>query len=144
MFYENLKKLSAADFKRYCGVEKETFDKMCHLVREKSTSRFLREGRNPELVIEDQVLVALEYWREYRTMFHIGISRGISESSVSRIITKVEDILSCSEEFAVPTKRRTDLSSEIEVVVVDVAESPVERPKKNKKDTIRARKSDTR
>jgi hypothetical protein len=144
MFYEKLKSLSAADFKRYCGVDKETFEKMCALVKEKATSRFLREGRNPTLAIEDQVLVALEYWREYRTQFHIGVSWGISESTVSRIITKVEDILSNSKEFSVPTKRRPDLEAEIEVVVVDVAESPIERPKKNKSATIRGRKSDIR
>lgn len=144
MFYEKLKKLSAPDFKRYCGVEKETFEKMCQLVKEKSTSQFLREGRNPKLVIEDQVLVALEYWREYRTQFHIGISWGISESSVSRIITKVENILSQSKEFSVPLKRRPDLDTDIEVVVVDVVESPIERPKKNKSDIIRARKNGIR
>ncbi|MBS1796962.1 MAG: transposase family protein [Acidobacteria bacterium] len=77
-------------------------------------------------------LVALEYWREYRTMFHIGISWGISEASVLRIITKVEDILSHSKEFSIPTKRRPDLEPDLEVVVVDVAESPIERPKKTK------------
>ena len=141
MFYEKLKKLSAADFKRYCEVDIETFEKMCHLVKEKSTSRFLREGRNPKLAIEDRVLVALEYWREYRTQFHIGVSWSISEASGSRIITKIEDILSASKEFSVLTKRRPDLEAEIEVVVVDVAESPIERPKKNKSDTIRERKS---
>ena len=144
MFYEKLKKLSAADFKRYCGVDKETFEKMCALVKEKATSKFLRKSRNPTLTIEDQVLVALEYWREYRTQFHIGVSWGISESTVSRIITKVEDILSNSKEFSVPTTRRPDLAAEIEVVVVDVAESPIERPKKNKSDIIRERKSDIR
>ncbi len=143
MLYEKLKKLSAANFKRYCGVERETFEKMCELVREKSTSRFLINGRRPKLEIQDQVLLTLEYWREYRTMFHLGTSWGISESSVSRIITKVEDMLIKSKEFALPAKRSADLSPEIEVVVVDVVESPVERPKKNKSASFRARKSGT-
>ena len=144
MLYEKLKKLSAANFKRYCGVERRTFEKMCELVREKSTSRFLINGRPPKLLPEDQILLTLEYWREYRTMFHIGTSWGISESAVSRIITKVEDILINSKEFALPAKRRPDLAAEFEVVVIDVAESPVERPKKNKSDIIPARKSGTR
>jgi Helix-turn-helix of DDE superfamily endonuclease len=144
MLYEKLKKLSAANFKRYCGVDRETFEKMCELVRQKSTSRFLINGRPPKLAAEDRVLLTLEYWREYRTMFHIGTSWGISESAVSRIITKVEDILTNSKEFSLPKKRRPDPSAEFEVVVVDVAESPIERPKKNKSDTIRARKSGTR
>ena len=144
MLYEKLKNLSAANFKRYCGVKRKSFEKMCEIVRRKSAAQRFVSGRPPKLATEDQVLLTLEYWREYRTMFHIGTSWGISESSVSRIITKVEDILSASKEFALPAKRRTDLSPEIEVVVVDVAESPIERPKKNKSDIIRARKSGTR
>ncbi len=145
MLYEKLKKLSSANFKRYCGVERETFDKMCEIVRYKSSVQRLLDGRPPKLSIEDQVLLTLEYWREYRTMFHLGTSWSISESSVSRIITRVEDILTQAEEFTLPGKRRTDLSPEIEVVVVDVAESPIERPsKKNKSGIIRARKRGTR
>jgi len=144
MLYEKLKNLSAANFKRYCGVKRKSFEKMCEIVRRKSAAQRFVSGRPPKLATEDQVLLTLEYWREYRTMFHIGTSWGISESSVSRIITKVEDILSASKEFALPGKRRADLSPEIEVVVVDVAESPIERPKKNKSDIIRARKSGTR
>ncbi len=78
-------------------------------------------------------------------MFHLGTSWGISESAVSRIIARVEDILTAAEEFTLPGKRMADVPLDVEVVVVDVAESPIERPsKKNKKDTIRARKSGTR
>ena len=145
MLYEKLKKLSAANFKRYCGVERKTFDKMCEMVRHKSSVRRLIDGRPPKLEIEDQVLLTIEYWREYRTMFHLGTSWGISESSVSRIITRVEDILTESKEFALPGKRCADLSPEIEVMVVDVVESPIERPaKKNRSDIIRGRKNGTR
>jgi hypothetical protein len=144
MLYEKLNRLSAANFKRYCGVERETFDKMCEIVRRKSAIRRLVAGRPPKLVIEDQILLTLEYWREYRTMFHLGTSWGISESAVSRIINRVEDILTESKEFSLPGKRRADLSPEIEVIVVDVVESPIERPKKNKSVIIRARKSGTR
>lgn len=144
MLYEKLKRLSAADFKRYCGVERKTFDKMCEIVRTKSAAQRLVAGRPSKLVTEDQVLLTLEYWREYRTMFHLGTSWGISESAVSRIINRVEDILSRAKEFTLPGKRFTETLPEIEVVVVDVAESPIERPKKNKSGIIRARKSGTR
>ena len=144
MLYEKLKKLSAANFKRYCGVERKTFEKMCEIVRRKSAAQRFVSGRPPKLATEDQVLLTLEYWREYRTMFHLGTNWGISESSVSHIITRVEEILTESKEFALPGKRGADLSPEIEVVVVDVAESPIERPKKNKSDIIRERKSGTR
>jgi len=113
MLYEKLEKLSAANFKRYCGVERNTFDKMCEIVRHKSSVQRLVEGRPPKLGIEDQVLLTLEYWREYRTMFHLGTNWGISESSVSRIISRVEDILTAAKEFTLPGKRRADLSPEM-------------------------------
>jgi len=145
MLYKKLDKLSAVNFKRYCGVERTTFDKMCEIVRQKSVAQRLVAGRTPKLEIEDQALLTLEYWREYRTMFHLGTSWGISESSVSRIINRVENILTDSAEFSLPGKRRSDWSAEIEVVIVDVIESPIERPsKKNKNGIIRARKSGTR
>ena len=145
MLYEKLNKLSAANFKRYCGVEKGTFDKMCALVRAKSNRRFLRDGRKSKLAIEDQVLLTLEYWREYRTMFHLGTSWGISESTVSRIISRVEDILTEAREFTLPGKREPGQLAEFEVIVVDAAETEIERPpKKNSGGIIRARKSGTR
>lgn len=144
MLYEKLKELSAASFKRYCGVERKTFDKMCAIVGEKSVARRLVAGRPPKLETADQVLLTLEYWREYRTMFHLACSRGISESAVSRIIARTEDILSAADEFKLPGKRFADLPPAVEVVVVDVAESPIERPKKNKSDIIRVGLSGTR
>ncbi len=143
MLYEKLKNLSAANFKRYCGVDRKTFDKMCELVSRKSAAQRLIDGRPPKLSTEDQVLLTLEYWREYRTMFHIGTIWGISESSVSRIVTRVEDILTDSKEFVLPGRRGSDLSPDIEIVVVDVAESPIERPKKNKSGIIRVGLSGT-
>jgi hypothetical protein len=144
MLYEKLENLSAADFKRYCGVERKTFDKMCEVVRHKSRLQRLIAGRPPKLIIEDQVLLTLEYWREYRTMFHLGLTWGISESAVSRIITRVEDILTQAGEFTLPAKRMAEAELDLEIVVVDVAETEIERPKKNKNATIRARKSGTR
>jgi hypothetical protein len=103
----------------------------------------LVSGRPAKLVVEDQVLLTLEYLREYRTMFHIATSWGISESTVSRIVKRVEDILSRAREFRLPVKRRELLPPDVEVVVVDVVETAVERPKKNNVAIIRARKSGT-
>ena len=65
-----------------------------------------RRGRKSELAVEDQVLLTLGYWREYRTMFHLGQDLGLHESNVSRIIQKVEDILIKCGKFSLPSKRR--------------------------------------
>ena len=142
MLYEKLKKLSSANFKRYCGVERETFDKMCEIVRYKSSVQRLLDGRPPKLSIGDQVLLTLEYWREYRTYFHIAKSWNLAESNVSRTIRRVEDVLSQSKAFPLPGKKKLQAADhEIAFIVVDVAETPVERPKKSKDAITVARKS---
>ncbi|WP_307001150.1 transposase family protein [Acinetobacter baylyi] len=35
-------------------------------------------GRPPKLSLEDQILLCLSYWREYRTLFHVATSYGMS------------------------------------------------------------------
>jgi Helix-turn-helix of DDE superfamily endonuclease len=96
-----------------------------------SRQRTKQSGRPSKLSIEDQVLMTLEYWREYRTHFHIGVSWGLSESNVFRNIRKVENILIKSGLFNVEGKKKfQELDSEAKVLVVDVAEHEVERPKK--------------
>ena len=73
------------------------------------------------------------YWREYRTEFHIAQSDGISESTVCRTIQKVENALVRSDKFRWPGKKALQPSDTIfEVVLVDVSEQPIERPKKAK------------
>jgi len=41
--------------------------------------------------VEDQLLVVLEYWREYRTQFHIATTWGFEQVS-SVINSKVEGL----------------------------------------------------
>ncbi len=144
MSYEQIKDLPPALFKRYCGVKPETFDKMITVVSDHLAETRVKTGRPPKLSTEDQVLMTLEYWREYRTFFHIAKSWGVHESSVWRTIRRVEDILTTSKAFTLPGKKKLQLSDhEIEFIVVDVAETPIERPKKSKKPITAARRSGT-
>jgi hypothetical protein len=102
-------------------------------------------GRTPKLCVEDQILMALSYWREYRTLFHTGASYGLSESAACRTINKIENILSKSKEFELPGKKKLAKTKwHYEVLLVDATESPIERPKKNSTGIIRERKSNTR
>jgi hypothetical protein len=56
----------------------------------------------------------------------------------------VEDILTKSQAFKLPRKKALQPADhEIEFIVVDVAETPVERPKENSKPTTAARRSGT-
>jgi len=143
MTYEQIKELKAEDFKRLCGLHRQTFDKMIHLLQEHERKK-KKKGRPPKFPLEDQLLIALQYWREYRTYFHIGITWGIDESVVCRIVHRVEDVLIKSKEFHLPGKKKLrEGGAAFEVIVVDVAESPVERPQKNSVNTIAGRRNVT-
>ena len=139
MRYEKIKDYGNGKFKRLTGVKKETFGKMLQVLKTES-----REfGRPPKLSGADQLLMTLMYWREYRTQFHIAESYEISEATVSRTIKKVEDALMKSGEFILPGKKvLQDSETIIEMIVVDVAEQPIERPKKSKKAATAAKRSD--
>ena len=132
MSYTDLQTLSAGEFKRLCGVSRETFDEMVEVLRPQLESQGKRGGQN-KLSVEDQLLVALEYWREYRSQFHIAISWGLHETTVGRIIKKVEDVLVKCSKFRLPSQRQLYRPGwEWKVFVVDVGEMEIERPKKNK------------
>ncbi len=101
-----------------------------------------RRGRRTILTLEEQVLVALEYWREYRTYFHIGTNWGVSESTVCRIVTDIESTLMKTGKFRIPGKKSLLKNSDYpEFVVMDVTETAIERPKKNRKNITQAKRN---
>lgn len=143
MTYEQLKALKTGDFKRACGVHPQTFEQMLPVLREKAQKK-IKPGRPPTLSLEAQLLMTLQYWREYRPYFHIGLSWGVDESVVCRTVHKIENLLIKSKAFHVPGKKQLGAGgTPFEVIVVDVAESPVERPQKNNGNTTVGRRTAT-
>jgi len=143
MPYTELQSLSVSEFKRLCGVTGETFIEMSEVLRPHLERQGRRGGQN-KLSVEDQLLVTLEYWREYRSQFHIATSWGLHETTVGRIIKKVEDVLVKSGKFRLPSQRQLDQPGwEWKVFVVDVSEMEIERPKKNRNSTTVASKNAT-
>ena len=140
MRYEEIKEWKETDFKRLSGVKPEIFKKMLDVL-DQELPKF---GRPPKLSRADQLLMTLMYWREYRTQFHIAGSYGISEATVCRTINKIEDALVRSGEFRLPGKKVLQPNDTIiEVVLVDVSEQPIERPKKSKNGTTAVKRSAT-
>jgi hypothetical protein len=133
MTYEQVKTLKPTEFKRLCGVYPDTFKDMVTVLKAEKVWQ-KKTGRPSKLSTEDQLLITLEYWREYRTYFHRGNSWGVNESTAYRIVRKVENILIKSGLFNLPGKKALlESNSEIEVIVVDVSEQEIERPKKKQK-----------
>lgn len=148
MFWRDVKYREAASFKRLTGVQKKTFRLMVRVVKAQDEKAIKKKGnrrsRPFRLSVEDQVLVTLMYYREYRTQFHIGGTYGISESAVCRTIKRIEGVLQRVKELKLPGKQtRSGSSQELSVVVIDATEMPVERPKKSSSSTTLARRSGT-
>lgn len=144
MKFEKVKNLKDVQFRRLTGIKKNTFNVMVKLLLEAEKKQKSKGGRPNDLSIQDRLLMALEYLREYRTYFHIAERYGISESACYRNIKWVENTLVKSKEFALPGRKALLKSDhEFEVVLVDVTESPIERPKKNSEISTRAKKRGT-
>ncbi len=109
-------------------------------MRESENQRKKLLGRPLKLSYEDQVLMALEYLREYRTYFSLGQIYELSEANCYKICRKVEDILIKSKEFKLPNRKDVYEDPNIEAIVVDAVESSIERPQKNKGNTTQERK----
>jgi hypothetical protein len=144
MKYEQIKQLEGEKFRRLTGVKVETFAKMIDILTQADCQKKSRGGRKNKLTIEDQLLMSLEYLREYRTYFHIGQSYGISESSAYKAVKWVEETLVKHPDFALPGRKallKSDM--EYEVVLIDATETPIERPKKSKSGIIQAKRKGT-
>lgn len=133
MKYWQARKLSSREFKRFCGVKRQTFRLMVRLIKAQQKQK-KKTGRPTKLIPEDQILATLQYWREYRTYFHLSKDWKIAESTVYRLVRKVENILIKSRQFSLPGKKKLlDSSTDENLIVMDVMESPIEKPRRGQK-----------
>lgn len=144
MSWEAINKLAANEFRRLTGVKKPTFAEMVKILQAARAQKKLRGGRKNKLSIEETLLMTLEYLREYRTYFHVSKSYGISEGYAYKTIRWVEDTLIKSKIFSLPGRKALLKSDvEYELVLVDASEHPIQRPKKNKKNSTQGKRKDT-
>lgn len=144
MNWEQAKLLKEGEFLRLTGTKRSVFDRMVLIIKEAEKTVHVQGGRPRKLSVETQLLMALEYLREYRTYFHISKNYGVSESTAYKIIKWIETTLIKHPDFALPGKKALKKSDVIyETILVDVTESPIERPKKNKKHTTPAKRKGT-
>jgi hypothetical protein len=127
--HERLNNLKPEEFKRAVGVNHKTFKLMIKLLNQAHEEKMKNGGRPCILSVEDQLIMSLKYLRDYPTHLKLGLEFGVSESASSRICRWVEDVLIKSKEFALPGKSKL-LTSNYQFVLIDVTETPIERPKK--------------
>jgi hypothetical protein len=125
MKYINIHKLTEDQFKRLTGISWSTYKMMIDVLNLHLSST----GRPSKLSIEDQLLLCLSYWHEYRTLFHVGMTYGVSEATASIIVRYVEDCLIRSNKFNLPKKLPASGGLDWNIVIVDATEIIVQYPK---------------
>jgi hypothetical protein len=148
MKYEKIKDLPDDKFRRICGMRKETFATALEVLASKHASEHAfnarGSGRKSALGMEDKLPATLEHLREHRTLAHVVARCGVAECAVQRTARWVEDALVKSRVFRLPGKKaRLKSDTDIEGVLIDATQSPVERPQKNNGGMTPARKSAT-
>lgn len=89
-----------------------------------------RPGRNYKLDLADMLLMLLLYYRSYMTQRFVGTLFEIDDSRVCRIIKTLEPLL--ASVTAIP-KSKFLPKEEVETLLIDATEQPIERPQKGQK-----------
>ena len=143
--YEKLQKLDDAQFELTTGVTRATFGRMLKVLLARYEHEH-RQGGRPGLFVPLRLTLALEYWRGYRTLRHMANDYQISKSALSNAILWVENVLGESSEFPLPDLKehfKPSGSGHVQVVLIDVGEQPIERPKYDQKKSYSGKKRDT-
>lgn len=145
MRWEEVKGRRNSEFRRLTGVNRRVFELMLELVSEAKAARRKHPNRGvkPKLQDEDQLLLTLMYYREYRDLLHVGVAYGMSESQTCRIIADIEKLLLGDGRFHLPGKKSLHGPGP-EFTIIDVSEHPIERPKKSKGVITQAKRKGTR
>lgn len=106
---------------------------MITILKEAYSQKHKRRGRHAKLSVEEMLLLALEYSRQYITFSELGFNYGVAESTAHDITVWVENVLVKGENFSLHGKKALLDENELEIILVDVTESPIERPKKQQK-----------
>jgi len=143
--YERLKELKPEIFKRLTGVKPDTFRAMLEVCKTYHDKKKSKGGKPNKLSVSTQILLMLEYYREYRSMAHMAFDYEVSEPTVSRIIKEMESVLLQSGKFSLPSKKALyeDEGIQLEYILIDATECSVERPKKSKESATAGKRSNT-
>lgn len=121
-------------FVRLFGIHVSEFEhilKDVELLWEERVLRgYKRPGRHYKLDVADIILMLLLYYRCYTTQIFVGFLFGIDDSRVCRNIRTLEPIL--ARVMAI-SKTRNLSQEEVEDLIIDATEQPIERPSKGQK-----------
>ena len=138
---ERIQNLKENEYQELFGIKKPTFDKMLKILQAKHVELHKKGGRKPKLSVLDKLIIMLTYYRDYRTMNNIAFDYGVVKSTICDTVKWVENVLVKDGSFSLPKKRTLQQEDlDVEVVLIDATECEIERPKKNKKNGIQAKR----
>lgn len=141
--FDKLKSIKKEKILRLTGISSDIFNKILEILKIEELKKSKKGGKPNKLLLENRLLMALEYWREYRTYFHIADSYGISESSCFRNIKWIENTLIKNPDFQQLKGQKSLLKNnnfKDKTVIIDVTETPIQRPKKDKINIIQEKR----
>lgn len=140
--FDKLKTIKNAELLRLTGINDVIFNKILEILKVEELKKFKNGGKFNKLSLENRLLMSVEYWREYRTYFHIAKSYGISESNCYRNIKWIEDTLIKHPDFQQLVGQKSLLSDKFKnkTIIIDVTETPIQRPKKDKRNIIQEKR----
>lgn len=132
--YDRLKR-RPKNFQRATGLSLEQFEEIvsrCEPEWETTVIEPKKLDGRPYGVgnLEDHILSLLLYYRCYITQEFIGMLYGVDDSCVCRSIKRIEPILA---KVVAIKKDRTMTQEDLETIVIDCTEQPIERPKRRQK-----------
>ncbi len=140
--FETIKDYPEEKFKRTVGISLPNFLMITSLIstfiaKEKEENPMKQRGVKSKLTIEDQVLLFFYYLRDYSTFLKLGQRFEIGESYANKIFHRMLNIL--VQTLKLPN-RKVLLESDVEKILIDVTEQPIERPVKNQKEYYSGKK----
>ena len=118
-------------FLRDVGISKATFQQLLdkvatYLAVQREKNPMKKRGLKSTISLADQLLLTLTYLRHYPTFAKLGKEFSISESYANKIYHRMLDMLV----RVLPMNSKKELlRSDLDSVVIDVTEQPIERPK---------------
>ena len=116
--------------KRLFGIKFELLETILVKVQNQN-EKYLQEnptsnrGIDGKFSISNQLLLTLEYLRQYPTFLSLGFSYGISESYANKVFHKMRAILADIIGLKNPDTLKY---KDIKTVIIDVTVQPIERP----------------
>jgi hypothetical protein len=123
------------NFRRISGISVEQFEEIASKCEAEWKKKIIKpkklDGR-PYGVgdLKEHLLCLLMYYRCYVTQEFIGMLYGVDDSCICRSIKRIEPIV--AKVIAIK-KDRTLTQQDLETIIVDCTEQPIERPKKGQK-----------